>query len=79
MQEQEELSSVDKDHHPLVTLGVLTAGTQVGTAIIQRVAKHPFLLFAMGAATGIYAYNKRKEILSEARHLTQQGKKLFSK
>ncbi len=79
MQEQDEQPIQDKDHHPLVTIGLLTAGTQVGSAIIQRVAKYPFLLFAMGTVTGLYAYKNRKEILSEAQHLTKQGKKLLSK
>ena len=79
MQELDEQSTQDKDHHPLVTIGLLTAGTQVGSAVIQRVAKYPFLLFAMGTVTGIYAYKNRKEILSEANHLTEQGKNLFSK
>jgi hypothetical protein len=76
---QEEQLTPDKDSHPLVTLGLLTAGTQVGSSIIQRMAKHPFLLFAMGTGAGIYAYKNRKEILSEAEHLATQGKKLLSK
>ena len=78
MQAQEEQPTSDQDHHPLVTLGLLTAGTQVGSILIQRVAKHPVLLFTMGTATGLYAYKHRKEILSEAQYLKEQGKKLFS-
>jgi zinc transporter ZupT len=76
MQEQAEKTI---DRHPLITLGVLTAGTQIGAMLIQRLGRHPLILFGMGATAGIYTYKNRKEILQEAQHLTKQGKKLISR
>ena len=66
------------DRHPLITLGVLTAGTQLGSMVIQKMAKRPMILFAMGITVGIYSYKNRKQILAEADHLTKQGKQLLS-
>jgi hypothetical protein len=79
MQDQKENSGIDIDRHPLITIGILTLGTQIGSAIIQKMAKHPAVLFSMGISVGIYSYKNRKEILDEARHLKNQSKKLFSK
>lgn len=79
MQEQEENSETSIDRHPMVTIGLLTAGTQIGSKLIQKMAKHPMALFAMGITAGVYTYKNRKEILNEAQHLTNQGKKLLSK
>ena len=79
MQEPEELPEKSIDRHPLITLGVLTAGTQITATIILRLSKHPLILFGMGVTTGIYTYKNRKEILQEAMHLTKQGKKLISR
>ena len=74
MQEKDSI-----DRHPMITLGLLTAGTQLGSALIQKLGKHPTILFAMGASTGIYAYIHRKEIVAEAEHLKQQSKALLFK
>jgi len=79
MQEQEENSEISIDRHPLITIGILTAGTQIGSKLIQKMAKHPAALFAMGVTAGVYTYKNRKEILNEAQHLTNEGKKLLSK
>jgi len=80
MQESEErVEEKTKDRHPLVTLGVLTAGTQLTAALILRLSKHPLILFGMGVTAGIYTYKNRKEILQEALHLTKQGKKLITR
>ena len=80
MQEPEEKQPEKSiDRHPLITLGVLTAGTQIGAALILRMGKHPLILFGMGVTAGIYTYKNRKEILQEAHHLTNQGKKLISR
>jgi hypothetical protein len=68
----------EKDRHPLVTLGVITAGSQLGAALINRLARHPVLLFSMGIGVGIYSYKNRKQILAEVEQLTDQGKKLFT-
>lgn len=76
-EETEELTEQTKDRHPLITLGLLTAGTQLGASLILRMGKHPLILFGMGVTTGIYSYKHRKEILQEAQHLTTQGKKLL--
>lgn len=79
MKEQEEQPIEVIDRHPIVTLGLLTAGTQIGATLIQRMGRHPVLLFTMGAAAGIYAYNNREKILAETQHLKKQTKKLLSK
>ncbi|MCK5830627.1 MAG: hypothetical protein KAH20_10020 [Methylococcales bacterium] len=79
MQEElEENSEINIDRHPLITIGLLTAGTQIGSKLIQKMGKHPVALFAMGITAGVYTYKNRKEILNEAQHLTKQGKNLFS-
>ncbi len=78
MTEKEQQLKESKDLHPLVTIGLLTAGTQIGSAVIQRMGRHPFLLFAMGAAAGGYVYKNRKEIIEEAQHLAKQSKKILS-
>lgn len=77
MQQQEDSEPVI-DRHPLVTLGILTAGTQLGSMVIQKMAKRPVILFAMGITVGIYSYKNRKETLAEAHHLGEQCKKLLS-
>jgi hypothetical protein len=66
------------DRHPLITLGVLTAGTQLGSTVIQKMAKHPLVLFTMGVSIGVYSYKNRKEILAEAEKLKEHGKNLIS-
>jgi zinc transporter ZupT len=78
MTEKKEPLKQSKDLHPLVTIGLLTAGTQIGSALIQRMGRHPFLLFAMGAAAGVYSYKNRKEIIAEALHLKEESKKILS-
>ena len=80
MQESEELPEEKTiDRHPLVTLGILTAGTQITAAVILRMSKHPLILFGMGVTAGVYSYKNRKEILRETQHLTSRGKKLITK
>lgn len=88
MQEQDDLEELEdtedsvetaKDRHPLITIGILTAGTQMGSALIQRMGKHPLLLFGMGVAAGVYTYKNRKEIIQEAEHLKDQSKDFFSR
>ncbi len=76
---QEENTEETKERHPLITIGILTVGTQLGTALIQRMGRHPALLFAMGIGAGVYSYKNRKEILDEARHLKDQSKNLLAK
>lgn len=77
MTEHQDQTLETKDRHPLVTIGILTAGTQIGATLIQKMAKHPALLFAMGLGTGIYSYKNRKQILAEVQHLGEQGKRLI--
>ncbi len=79
MTEQEEQITETKDRHPLIALGLLTAGTQMGTALIQRMGKHPFFLFTMGMTAGAYVYKNRKEIIQEAQELSEQSKKMISR
>ncbi len=79
MKQKEQNTEETKDRHPLITIGILTVGTQLGTALVQRMGRHPALLFAMGIGAGVYSYKNRKEILDETRHLKNQSKKLFSK
>ena len=79
MQDQKENLDIDIDRHPLITIGILTLGTQIGSAIIQKLAKHPAVLFSMGISVGVYSYKNRKEILNEAQHLANQGTEIFSK
>ncbi len=79
MQQQNNQANDNKDLHPIITLGFLTAGTQLGSSLIQRMGRHPILLFAMGATAGAYVYKNRKEILTEAKHLKQQSINLLSK
>ncbi len=76
---QQQKLKESKDRHPIVTIGILTAGTQLGSTFIQRMGKHPLLLFAMGAAVGAYTYKNRKEIIAEAQHLADKSKALLSK
>jgi len=78
MQEHQDQANENKDRHPIVTLGLLTAGTQLGSALIQRLGRHPVLLFAMGATAGVYAYKNRKEIIEEAVALKKRSQKLLS-
>ncbi|MCK5888822.1 MAG: hypothetical protein KAG19_02650 [Methylococcales bacterium] len=77
MQEDERSNEVI-DRHPLVTLGALTVGTQIGSALINKMAKHPVALFAMGLGVGIYSYKNRKILLNEVAELGRQGKKVLS-
>jgi len=79
MQEQKQQINESKDRHPIITLGLLTAGTQLGSALIQKMGRHPVLLFAMGASSGAYIYKNRKALLAEAQHLKQQSKNLIAK
>ena len=79
MNEQEKQAEVTKNRHPLVTLGLLTAGTQIGSALILRMGRHPVILFGMGLTVGVYASKNRKAILQEARDLSVQGKKLLTR
>ena len=79
MNEQKNQTEEPKDRHPLVTLGFLTAGTQLGTALIMRMGRHPVILFGMGLTVGIYASKNRKQILQEAQHLGNQSKKFLSR
>jgi hypothetical protein len=79
MQDQKENSDIDIDRHPLITIGILTLGTQIGSALIQKMAKHPAVLFTMGVTAGVYSYKNRKAILNEAQHLGNQGREIFSK
>ncbi len=79
MQDNIEDSKPQHERHPLVTVGLLTAGTQLGSALIQRLGRHPLLLFAMGAGVGVYSYKNRKEIIAEVEELKKQGEKLFSR
>lgn len=74
---QQKLEEI-KDRHPIVTIGILTAGTQLGSALIQKMSRHPVLLFSMGAAAGAYTYKNRKEIIAEAQHLTKKSKAFLS-
>lgn len=76
---KEDDVNMNIERHPLMTLGLLTVGSHIGSKIIQRLGKHPVTLFAMGTAAGVYTYKNRKEILNEAKHITNQGKELFSK
>lgn len=75
----EQTEEPTKDRHPLITIGLLTAGTQLGSAFIQKLGRQPVFLFGMGVVTGIYSYKHRKEILAEVEHLSAQSKKLLSK
>ncbi len=75
---EQEKDSELIDRHPLITLGVLTAGTQLGSTVIQKMAKHPLVLFTMGVSVGVYSYKNRKEILAEAQQLKEHGKNLIS-
>jgi zinc transporter ZupT len=79
MQEPEKQPEQTIDRHPLITLGVLTAGTQLTAALILRLSKHPLILFGMGVTAGVYTYKNRKEILQEALHITKQSKKLITR
>lgn len=75
MQDQKENSAIeDIDRHPLITLG-----TQIGSALIQKMAKHSAVLLTMGVTAGVYSYKNRKAILNEAQHLANQGREVFSK
>ncbi len=79
MQEPEKQPEQTIDRHPLITLGVLTTGTQLTAALILRLSKHPLILFGMGVTAGVYTYKNRKEILQEALHITKQSKKLITR
>ena len=79
MQDQKENPDIDIDRHPLITIGILTLGTQIGSALIQKMAKHPVVLFTMGVTAGVYSYKNRKAILNEVQHLGNQGGEIFSK
>jgi len=78
MTEQQDNQTAEiKDRHPLITLGLLTIGTQIGSTIIQKMGRHPALLFAMGVGAGAYSYKNRKQILAEIQNLGEQGKRLI--
>ncbi len=46
---------------------------------MQKMAKHPLVLFSMGITVGVYSYKNRKAILNEAQHLAGQGGGIFFK
>ena len=75
---QEQKSKPPKDRHPLITIGIVTAGTQMGSALIQRMGRRPVLLFTMGVGAEIYTYKNRKVTLDETRHLKDQSISLLS-
>ncbi len=40
MQQHNNQVNDNKDLHPIVTIGLLTAGTQLGSALIQRMGRN---------------------------------------
>jgi hypothetical protein len=62
----------------LLKIGVITVGTQIGTELIHKMAKHPVALFSLGFATGVYAHLNRKKIIEAANQLKQQSRNLLS-
>jgi len=80
MSKQDNEQSTDKkDRHPLITVAILTAGTQLGSSLIQRMGRQPILLFAMGFGAGVYTYKNRKAILAEAKSLSDSVKQILPK
>jgi len=81
MQQLDSENLIQKDagntKKALVKLGILTVGTQLGTAVIHRMTKHPVLLFGLGIAAGLYVQKNRKQIILAGEQLTHQGKKLL--
>lgn len=48
--------------------------TTTGKGFMSILAKHPLLVFSLGAATGYLAHKYRKEIIEAATRATEQGK-----
>ena len=42
---------------------LVTSGVHFGKRLISRAAKHPLLLFGLGALVGVYVYKKRNAII----------------
>jgi len=75
--ENENMKDAGNTKEALVKLGIITIGTQLGTAVIHRMAKHPVLLFGLGIAAGLYAQKNRKQIIAAGEQFKNQGKKLL--
>lgn len=71
------LKNAGNTKETLINLGLITIGTQVATAAIHRIAKHPALLFGIGMAVGLYVQKNRKQIILSGGQLLNQGKKLI--
>jgi hypothetical protein len=63
----------------IIKIGAITIGTQLGTSVIHKLAKHPVFLFGLGMVAGIYINKNRKQILASAQYLAQQGKEFIIK
>lgn len=58
----------------LVKVGIITVGTQMGTALIHKMARSPVLLFGLGIAAGIYAQIYRQKRINSTQQLKNQDK-----
>jgi hypothetical protein len=63
----------------IIKIGAITVGTQLGTTVIHKLAKHPVFLFGLGMVAGIYINRHRKQILASTYYLAQQGKEFIIK
>ncbi|MGR8934656.1 MAG: hypothetical protein ACU837_09745 [Gammaproteobacteria bacterium] len=43
-----------------IKLGFITAGTQMGTALLHKIANRPLLVFGLGIAAGLYVQINRR-------------------
>ena len=71
------LKNAGNTKEALINLGLITVGTQVTTAVIHRLVKHPALLFGIGIVAGLYIQKNRKQIILAGGQLINQGKKLI--
>ena len=62
----------------LIKLGLITAGTQVATEVIHRLARYPLAVFGLGVLAGVYTHKHRNKIIHTARQIQHQGKNLLT-
>jgi hypothetical protein len=68
---QHESNNVAKD----IFAGTIASATVLtGSKLIGGLARHPFLVFGLGVATGYFAYKYRKEIVSSTTRVVDAGK-----
>jgi len=58
----------------MVKGSVATATVHTGGKLMKNIAKHPLLVFGLGAVAGFLVYKYRKEIISSTTKVVDAGK-----